>query len=126
MSSDTSEHSSTRYVKIWIILTVLLLVSILGPMIGVKAITLVTAFGIAIVKATMVAAYFMHLNIEKRYIWYLLFMMLLFLGVLFAGLAPDIMESEGKNWSNPTPEAILEPAADDNAHPKADAPPESE
>jgi len=67
---------------------------------GVPAITLITAFGIAVVKATMVAAYFMHLNIEKRYIWFILFIMLAFLLVLFAGVAPDVMKQGGRNWTH--------------------------
>ena len=73
--SHSSEHihSVSSYVKIWGILVVLLIISVVGPMAEIKVITLVTAFGIAIVKALMVAAKFMHLNVEKRYIWYLLF-----------------------------------------------------
>ena len=93
-----SSHAHPNYVKIWAILLVLLVISILGPMIGIQAITLVTAFGIAIVKATMVASYFMHLNIEKRYIWYLLLFPLVLIAVLFAGLSPDIVKVTGMNW----------------------------
>lgn len=112
--SDTTEHQSEHahpnYVKIWLILTGLLVISVLGPMIEIKAITLITAFGIAIVKALMVAAYFMHLNVEKRYIWWLFFAMLAFVVVLFYGLAPDIMNDKGVNWTNPLPEgAAAEP-----------------
>ena len=115
-SAHTPEHPHPNYVKIWGILVILLVVSVIGPTLGIKAITLITAFGIAIVKALMVAAYFMHLNVEKRYIWYLLFVMLLFLGLLFAGLAPDIMNAEGKNWTNPTPESIVAPATPSEGH----------
>jgi hypothetical protein len=46
----------------------------------------------------MVAAYFMHLNVEKKYIWYLLLMATLFLVVLFYGVAPDVMHKSGVNW----------------------------
>ena len=64
-----SEHTTAmHYVKIWALLLVLLVISILGPMLEIKILTLITAFGIAIVKALLVAAYFMHLNIEKRYV----------------------------------------------------------
>ncbi len=105
---EQAEHSHTNYVKIWAILLGLLVLSVLGPMIEIKAITLIAAFGIGIVKAGIVAAYFMHLKIEKRIIWYILVAALLFLGVLFAGLAPDIMKSSGDNWTqsesvHPTP-----------------------
>jgi len=79
---------------------VLLVVSIVGPFFGILALTLITAFGIALVKAWMVASYFMHLNVEKKYIWWLLLGTLLFVVTLFAGMAPDVLVSEGLNWKN--------------------------
>ncbi len=98
--SHSSEHihSVGSYVKIWAILVVLLIISVIGPELGIQVITLITAFGIAIVKALMVAAKFMHLNVEKRYIWYLLYTGILFIFLFFTGIAPDIMKSEGTNW----------------------------
>ena len=100
--SETAEHhddhSPGRYVKIWVILLVLLAVSIVGPLAGIKWLTLITAFGIAVVKAGMVCAYFMHLNIEKKIAWYLLTATLLLLLVFFTGVAPDVMKPSGTNW----------------------------
>lgn len=93
-------HTASHYVKIWLVLLVLLVISILGPMLEIKILTLITAFGIAIVKALLVAAYFMHLNIEKRYVWYILVSMLLMVGLFFAGTAADIMKPHGRNWEN--------------------------
>ena len=60
--------------------------------------TLITAFGIAIVKAYIVASNFMHLNIEKKYISYLLLTMVVLLGMFFFGTAADVMKSHGSNW----------------------------
>ena len=94
-------HGSTPdsyYIKIWGILLVLLVISICGPMLEIKVVTLITAFGIAIVKAWIVANYFMHLNVEKRYISYMLLTMLVFMGVFFFGTAPDVMRDSGSNW----------------------------
>jgi caa(3)-type oxidase subunit IV len=91
-------HAHPNYVKIWAILVVLLVASILGPMLGMPWLTLVTAFGIAVVKALMVAAYFMHLNIEKTYVKYLLLILLTLMLVLFAGVSPDVMKRAGQNW----------------------------
>lgn len=91
-----------NYVKIYVTLVILAAISVLGPTLGIPALTLITAFGLALVKATMVAAYFMHLNIERRYIWFLLFIMLTFLFVLFAGVAPDVMKQSGQNWKHVT------------------------
>jgi caa(3)-type oxidase subunit IV len=92
-------HTHPNYVKIWAILVVLLGVSIVGPLLGMMWLTLVTAFGIAVVKALMVAAYFMHLNIERTYIKQLLLVLLGLIVLLFAGVAPDIMKPSGRNWA---------------------------
>ena len=110
MAEHTHEdHEQAHYVRIWAILVVLLIISVLGPIVAphvafgfLKAwmITLMTAFGIAVVKAYMVAANFMHLNIEKRYISYLLATMLMFMLLFFAGVAPDVMKHQGQNWDN--------------------------
>ena len=102
-------HTHPSYVKIWGILVVLLIVSILGPTVGILWVTLATAFGIAVVKALMVAAYFMHLNIEKAYIKSLLLILLGLMLVLFAGVAPDVMKRAGQNWLHTPPSNV--PAA---------------
>jgi caa(3)-type oxidase subunit IV len=113
------DHGQAYYVKIWAILLVLLIVSILGPILAphmefgfLKAwmITLMTAFGIAIVKAYLVAANFMHLNIEKRYITYLLTTMLMLMLLFFAGVSPDVMKHKGQNWENVAAEAEVKRA----------------
>ncbi len=101
-----SEHAGheTNYVKIWGILLVLLAVSIAGPTLEIKAVTLITAFGIALVKAYLVAKNFMHLNVEPRFAVYLLCTVLVFMLLFFAGAAPDVMKHEGTNWVKPAVE----------------------
>jgi caa(3)-type oxidase subunit IV len=89
-----------NYVKIWVWLLILLVISLIGPEIGIKWITLLTAFGIAFVKAAMVCGWFMHLATEKKIAWYMMLGCLALMLVLFAGLAPDIMEKEGSNWEH--------------------------
>jgi len=115
----SGDHSQAFYLKIWAILLVLLILSILGPILAphlefgfLKAwmITLMTAFGIAVVKAYLVAANFMHLNIEKRYITYLLTTMLMLMLLFFAGVSPDVMKHKGQNWENVAAEAEIERA----------------
>ncbi len=103
--SQHSNHPSSLSTY-WILLA-LLVVSIAGPLLAPAApagmavwITISTAFGIAVIKALMVAARFMHLNVEKRLIWRLLIICLLLMGVLFATLAVDILKSSGQNWIN--------------------------
>ena len=95
-----SEHTHPDYWKIYKWLLVLFAVSVLGPWLfpDVKVIVLLTAFGIAVVKALLVAANFMHLNVERKYIWHLFLICLVFLFVLFAAVAPDVLNNEGHNW----------------------------
>ena len=95
------EHHHPDYVKIWGILLVLLVISVVGPMLEIRVVTLITAFGIAIVKAYLVARNFMHVNVEPRYIVYLMCTMLVFMLLFFAGVAPDVMKFEGTNWDKP-------------------------
>ena len=94
-------HAPIYYIKIWGILLALLIVSIMGPMLGNKILTIFTAFGIAIVKALIVAAFFMHLNVEKKYIWYLLLTMFGAVAIFFFGVAADVMKYNGSNWTKP-------------------------
>lgn len=103
MSSDS--HPS--YFKIYIMLLVLFVISVLGPevaewmnMEGASRLilVLVTAFGIALVKAYYVLAYFMHLKFEKIYAPYILISMVALLFVFFFGSATDAMKSEGHHW----------------------------
>jgi caa(3)-type oxidase subunit IV len=106
--SDHAEHGPSYYVKIWAILMCLFVVSVVGPMAEIRWLTLITAFGIAVVKALMVAAYFMHLNVERKLVWYLLITMLLACAMFFAGTSPDSMRTEGKNWKNTSSLQLIE------------------
>jgi caa(3)-type oxidase subunit IV len=95
----SEEHGhSINYVKVWATLLILLVISVLGPMVGVKAITLITAFGIAAVKAYLVAKNFMHINLAKRYVTYIVVTCLAFMFLLFVGVAPDVMADAGQRW----------------------------
>lgn len=94
-------HDHPSYVKIWAILLGLLVVSVVGPMFGIQIVTLITAFGIAVVKAYLVAKNFMHVTIEKRYIVYMVTTCLIFMLLFFAGAAPDVMKERGDNWVKP-------------------------
>ena len=92
-------HAPHRnYVKIWAILLGLLVVSVVGPMLGIRWVMLVTAFGVAIVKAYMVAKNFMHLDIEKPIVHWLLAVALALMVLLYGALAPDVQKGEGQGW----------------------------
>ena len=91
-------YAHPNYVKIWVWLVVLLLISVAGPMLEIPSLTIITAFGIAVIKAFLVAANFMHLKFEKQIISFLLILALCLLCVFFFGLAPDIMMTDGEQW----------------------------
>jgi caa(3)-type oxidase subunit IV len=101
MSEDAHEHHETNYVKIWAILVALLVVSVAGPFIGVWWITMITAFGIACVKAYIVITRFMHINLEPPFVSYLVVTALVFMLLFFAATAPDVMKPAGSNWIKP-------------------------
>jgi caa(3)-type oxidase subunit IV len=107
-------HEHPNYVKVWAVLLVLLVVSVLGPMIEIQAVTLITAFGIAVVKAYLVAKNFMHINVEPKYVAYLMATMLVFMLLFFAGTAPDVMKFEGSNWVKP--EVVQAPSGHGDTH----------
>jgi caa(3)-type oxidase subunit IV len=123
-----TEHAAhhRNYVKIWAILLSLLVISVVGPMLGIRVVTLITAFGIALVKAYMVAKNFMHLDVEKPIIKWLMAVALVLMVLMFSGLAPDVMKDNGRNWKknegfHPRESAGHSPAA----HPPAGAPHDS-
>ena len=93
-------HHGPSYVTIWAVLLVLLVVSVVGPMFEIRAVTLVTAFGVALVKAYIVARFFMHIDMEKRYVSYLLAVMVVLMALMVAAVSPDVLKHEGKNWDN--------------------------
>jgi caa(3)-type oxidase subunit IV len=86
-------------------------VSVVGSMSHVREIVLIAAFGVAIVKAYLVAKNFMHVTVEKRWVPYLLIMCLLFMAILFAGVAPDVMKQNGLHWTKNPPEQSAPSAA---------------
>lgn len=94
-------HAHPNYVKVWAILVLLLCISVVGPMLGHPAVTLVTAFGIACVKAYMVAKNFMHVNLEPRFVPYLVLTAVVFMFLFYSGTAPDVMKYEGTHWEKP-------------------------
>jgi caa(3)-type oxidase subunit IV len=101
----TTHHYN--YVKIWGILLVLLVLSVAGPMLGHPIVTLLTAFGIAFVKAFIVIKYFMHLTVEKKYVGFLLLTMVAFMLIFVGGVSPDVMRHEGQRWVNTSAQDVV-------------------
>ena len=101
----------------------LFMISFVGPFIGealhMKWLTLVTAFGIAVVKAYLVAANFMHLKVEKKFVTYLLLVALAFMFLFYAGVSPDVMKHRGRNWENVAAQDEVERALEQAPHHEA-------
>lgn len=114
MSDSTGHH--TNYVKIWALLLALLVVSVAGPMLGIRVVTLITAFGIAIVKAYVVARYFMHVNLEKKWVTYMLVAMVALMVLFVGGTSADVMKHEGQRWENTAARAAVEKGMQEGAH----------
>jgi len=107
----TSGVHHPNYVKVWAALVVLLIVSVLGSMSHVRYVLLFAAFGVAVIKAYLVAKNFMHVTVEKRFVPYLLVMCLLFVVILFAGVAPDVMKHSGLHWNNDSAKQAVQSGA---------------
>ena len=108
MAAHADRASAQKhYIKTWGILLVLLVISVIGPEIGIQWLTMITAFGIALVKAYLVARNFMHVNLESRWVTYMLVGMLAIMGLFFYGTSPDVMKHEGHNWDNQSAKAAV-------------------
>lgn len=114
---------SNHYVKIYFVLMGLLAISIVGPAVaprlgegqfpglGIRVatfVTLVTAFGIAVVKAWLVVKHFMHLSIERPIAKWFLAASVLLLALFWGGIAPDVQNHAGANWENVAAQAAVE------------------
>ena len=97
---EHSNHTPAHYRKVWLILLALLVVSVVGPMAEIKIITLLTAFGIAGVKAFLVIKHFMHLDEELPVVRYILIVGLALMLMMFAAVGIDVMNHDGARWSN--------------------------
>ncbi len=131
-SEDRGGLLGNHYVRIYALLLVLLAVSIAGPLVGERldadisifgyriglgiTLTLITAFGIAIWKASLVVKHFMHLSIERPIAKIFLAASVLLLALLWGGVAPDVQLHDGRMWENlAAKEAIERGIVDDHA-----------
>lgn len=122
MAAHADRASAQKsYIKTWGVLLVLLVISVIGPELGIQWLTLVTAFGIAVVKAYLVAKNFMHVNLERRWVTYMLVTMVAVMFLFFYGTAPDVMKHEGHNWENISAKQSVEKGMKEYQQHKAEA-----
>ena len=136
--SEDKGFLGNHYVKVYVVLLVLLAVSIAGPLVGERlnrpvdifgmqfslgiVITLITAFGIAVVKAWLVIKNFMHLSIERPIAKIFLAASVLLLALFWGGVAPDVQLHDGRMWENlaakeAVDRGLAEPEHADDEHP---------
>jgi caa(3)-type oxidase subunit IV len=105
---DQAAGHHPNYKKIYLTLLGLLVVSVVGPFFGIVWVTLITAFGIALVKANLVVQNFMHLKWEKRIAKWVLAVSLVLMSLFVAGVSVDVLNHEGNNWENVAAQAAVE------------------
>lgn len=92
----SSTIKSSSLVIIWGVLLALLFLSISIGMMKSSIMATTLIFGIATLKAWLVAGYYMGLKWEPRYVTWILVSALIFMLVLFFYLVPDIIYVYGK------------------------------
>lgn len=98
--ADHGAHDASHYYKVYFTLLALFAVSVAGPMLEIRVVTLITAFGVACVKAFLVAKHFMHLTVERKVMQYAVGGCLALMLLFFFAVAPDVMKHYGVNWDN--------------------------
>lgn len=79
------------YIKIWAALLVLLFISLYLASHGERVLATTLIFGIATIKAVLVAAYYMGLRWESKWVTSILLIGIVFMVILYTGLVPDIV-----------------------------------
>ena len=115
-----AEYQHPNYRKIYLALLGLLVVSVAGPLLGLGWVTLITAFGVAVIKANLVVENIMHLKWERRIAKFVLAAAVLLMVLFWAGVAPDVMKHAGLRWSNDA--AMAATARGVASHPQPGAP----
>ena len=94
----SDDHQHPRYGLIWIWLLILTLLEVAAAWLykyeesfaGIGVITLILLVGMALVKALLVAMYFMHLKFERLLFVIIVCAPLIFATILVVALFPDI------------------------------------
>jgi cytochrome c oxidase subunit IV len=84
------DHAEPNYWGVWLALLILTIIELgVAKMPMPKAAIIVSLCALALAKAALVAAYFMHLKFEKRALILIVASPLLLSAILYIGLVPD-------------------------------------
>ncbi len=89
-ASEGGRHHP-HYVAVWAVLVALLVVGIVATTLGRRVLGAVLVFGVAALKALLVAVYFMHVGQEPRLVRIVLYGGLALVVIVILGLVPDIV-----------------------------------
>ena len=90
MTGTNNAHAEPNYWMVWLALAILTVVELLVAQVqGARAFVVISLCALALVKAALVAAYFMHLKFEKYALILIVVSPLLLSGILYVGLVPD-------------------------------------
>ncbi|MFQ5675072.1 MAG: cytochrome C oxidase subunit IV family protein [bacterium] len=88
----STEHHHPRYVAIWGWLVLLLFISVAAVLLPFsQTVTIAFIFTVAVVKAVLVAVYFMHLKFEEILVRYIAIVPVLLFIIMTLTLIPDIV-----------------------------------
>jgi len=90
VSSTTNDHAEPNYWGVWLALLILTVVELAVVYLHLpKVVMVISLCALALAKAALVAAYFMHLKFEKYALMLIVMSPLLLSAILYVGLVPD-------------------------------------
>ena len=136
----TAEHKEPNYIRVFIAMIVLTVAEVVIFYLGLPTIVMIICLvAMALVKAGLVAAFFMHLALEKRTLALIVVSPLILSAIIIIGLTPDsvfsyprkppehwVLPGEGEPASEPSapsPEELAPPAQPPQQAPPADGGP---
>ena len=92
MTNTSGDHAEPNYWIVWLALAILTVVELLVAQVqGARPYVIISLCALALVKAALVAAYFMHLKFEKGPLILIVLSPLVLSGILYIGLVPDAL-----------------------------------
>ncbi len=89
--SQTAAHEHPNYIALWGVLLALLFAGIGAGFLGNHVLAAVLVFGVAFVKAWIVAMNYMHLQFEPKLVKIVVLGAICIVFLVFVGLVPDIV-----------------------------------